>query len=83
MNAATGLIASVRDLAKYDAALDVIVRPTTLSETWANVVVNGAVQPTTMGWFGQTHEGLRIIWQFGVVPDAYSSLILKIPARGT
>jgi CubicO group peptidase (beta-lactamase class C family) len=81
VNASTGLIASVRDLAKYDAALDVIVRPTTLAETWANVVVNGAVQPTTMGWFGQTYDGLRVIWQFGVVPEAYSSLILKIPAR--
>ena len=34
-----------------------------------------------MGWFSQTYEGQRLIWQFGVVPDAYSSLILKIPAR--
>jgi CubicO group peptidase (beta-lactamase class C family) len=81
MDAATGLIASVRDLAKYDAALDVIVRPTTLAETWTNVKINEAVQPTTMGWFGQTYEGQRLIWQFGLVPDAYSSLILKIPAR--
>jgi CubicO group peptidase (beta-lactamase class C family) len=81
VDAATGLIASVRDLAKYDAAMDVIVLPATLAETWSNVVVNGATQPTTMGWFGQTYEGLRVIWQFGVVPDAYSSLILKIPSR--
>jgi CubicO group peptidase (beta-lactamase class C family) len=81
VDAATGLIASVRDLAKYDAALDVIVRPATLTETWTNVTVNGTTQPSTMGWFGQTYEGQRVIWQFGVVPDAYSSLILKIPSR--
>jgi CubicO group peptidase (beta-lactamase class C family) len=81
VDAATGLIASVRDLAKYDAALDIIVRPSTLEETWANVMVNGTAQPTTMGWFGQTYEGQRLIWQFGIAPDAYSSLILKIPAR--
>jgi CubicO group peptidase (beta-lactamase class C family) len=81
VDAATGLIASVRDLAKYDAAMDVIVRPDTLAETWTNIVVNGAAQPTTMGWFGQTYNGVRVIWQFGVVPDAYSALILKIPAR--
>jgi CubicO group peptidase (beta-lactamase class C family) len=81
VDAATGLIASVRDLAKYDAALDIIVRPDTLAETWTNVVVNGATQPTTMGWFSQMYEGQRLVWQFGIVPDAYSSLILKIPAR--
>jgi CubicO group peptidase (beta-lactamase class C family) len=81
IDAATGLIASVRDLAKYDGALDIIVRPDTLAETWTNVVVNGTAQPTTMGWFGQTYEGQRLIWQFGILPDAYSSLILKIPAR--
>lgn len=81
VDATTGLIASVRDLAKFDANLDVLVRPNTLSQIWTNVSVNGTAQPTTMGWFAQTYEGQRLIWQFGIIPDSYSALILKVPER--
>ncbi len=81
MNASTGLIASVRDLAKFDAALDILVRPDTLAFTWTNVTGNGVTFPTALGWFAQTYERERLVWQFGLVPDGYSSLILKIPAR--
>lgn len=83
INAATGLLASVRDLAKYDRALDYanFVRTDTMAQIWTSQVVNGATMPTTMGWFSQTYEGQRLIWHFGVVPDGYSSLILKVPGR--
>lgn len=83
IDAAGGLIASVRDLARFDAALDdhVLVRADTLAQTWASTMVGGAPAPTTMGWFAQTYEGQRLVWHFGLIPDSYSGLILKVPAR--
>lgn len=82
IDASTGLIASARDLAKYDAALDqaLFVRSDTMALTWVNATQNGVALPTTMGWFAQQYEGRRLIWHFGNVPDAYSSLILKVPS---
>ncbi|MGQ0736408.1 MAG: serine hydrolase domain-containing protein [Acidobacteriota bacterium] len=83
IDAASGLIASVRDLAKYDAALDsgVLIRADSLAQVWTNTVANGVVAPTTMGWFAQNFEGHRLVWSFGLIPDAYSALLLKVPAR--
>jgi hypothetical protein len=37
--------------------------------------------PTGLGWFVQNYNGQRLYWQFGNIPGAYSSLILKVPAR--
>src|SRR5688572_26967822 len=36
LNASTGLVASVRDLAKFDSALSTLVRPDTLEKLWTN-----------------------------------------------
>src|SRR5262249_12378271 len=37
--------------------------------------------PMGLGWFVQYYKGERVVWHFGNVPNAYSSLILKLPAR--
>ena len=34
-----------------------------------------------LGWFVQYFRGERVVWHFGYVPNAYSSLILKLPDR--
>jgi hypothetical protein len=34
-----------------------------------------------LGWFVQVYRGERVVWHFGSVPNAYSSLILKLPER--
>ena len=81
INAADGLIASVYDLAKYDKGLDVLLLPETLAASFTNGVANNAPLPTGLGWFVQMYEGERIVWHYGLAPDAYSSLILKVPAR--
>jgi CubicO group peptidase (beta-lactamase class C family) len=84
IDASTGLIASVRDLAKFDAGLDsyVLVRADILTQTWINATsANGVSTPTTLGWFSQIFQRERLVWHFGLVPDAYSGLILKIPSR--
>ena len=81
VNAATGLISTARDLAKFDAGLryNILLEPETLLKAWTPV---GPGFPTGLGWFVQTYNGTPVIWQFGVVPDAFSSLIVKVPARG-
>jgi CubicO group peptidase (beta-lactamase class C family) len=83
INAATGLVSTARDLARFDAALDTfLLLDDTRAQAWTNSTGGNASQlPTGLGWFVQNYRGERIVWHFGLVPDAYSSLILKIPSR--
>jgi CubicO group peptidase (beta-lactamase class C family) len=80
-NAATGLVSTVRDLARFDIGLrlNVLLRPDTQLQAWSPV---GFGFPTGLGWFVQVYNGIPVVWQFGVIPDAYSSLVLKVPTRG-
>jgi hypothetical protein len=39
------------------------------------------VSPHGLGWFVQTYEGRLVVWQFGVVADMYSSLIVTLPQQ--
>lgn len=86
INAATGLVSTVRDLAQFDVALDssVLLLEDTLNAAWTPAMTNGgAAVPFGLGWFVQTYRGERVVWHFGYIPNAYSSLILKLPARHT
>jgi CubicO group peptidase (beta-lactamase class C family) len=80
MDASTGLISTVRDLARFDASFDdgylVARRSVDLAFT-----ASGS-GPFGLGWFVQNYKGYKLVWQFGVWRDAYSSLILKVPDRG-
>lgn len=67
VNAATGLVSSVLDLARFNVALeDGVLLPRHL---------------TTHGWFTQTYNNQPLLWQFGLEHGASSSLILKVPRR--
>ena len=85
MSAAGGLVSTVRDLARLDKDLDlaVLLQAETLAAAWTPVP-DRAGQPTPMGlgWFVQFYRGERVVWHFGQVPNAYSSLVLKLPAKG-
>jgi CubicO group peptidase (beta-lactamase class C family) len=83
VDGAHGIIASARDLAKFDHALDnfLLTRPVLQALSWTNAVQNGVVTPVGMGWFVQTYQGEKVVWQFGNTPDSFSSLILKVPGR--
>jgi CubicO group peptidase (beta-lactamase class C family) len=84
MNAAGGLVTTVRDLAKFDKDLEseLLLRSETRDLAWTPVVNGyGVVTPTGLGWFVQNYRGEQVVWHFGVVPNAYSSLIIKLPAR--
>ncbi len=79
LTASTGVVSTVRDLARFDAALGdgVLLESGTLSRAWEPV----GTMPTGLGWFVQRHNGERVVWHFGLARDAYSSLILKVPGR--
>jgi CubicO group peptidase (beta-lactamase class C family) len=84
MTAAGGLVSTVRDLARLDAALDSngILLQETLDAAWNPVTTpSGFVSPMGLGWFVQSHRSERVVWHFGMIPGAYSSLLLKLPDR--
>ena len=81
-NAANGIVTTVRDFSNFDAALnlndDVLLEVPTLRRAWQPL---GSNLPAGLGWFLQSYNGELIVWQFGVVPNAYSSLVVKVPGR--
>jgi CubicO group peptidase (beta-lactamase class C family) len=83
LTAADGLVTTARDVARFDAALDdlALLRRETLNAAWTQANYTGTPLPTGLGWFVQNYQSEHIIWQFGAVSDAYSALILKMPAR--
>ena len=88
INAIGGLVSTVRDLAKFDKALDAgdnggLLLTDTLVDAWTPAVgLLGTPSPMGLGWFVQYYRGERVVWHFGTVPNAYSSLIVKLPERG-
>lgn len=79
-----GVISTVRDLAKFDAALrqGVLLRGETVAAAWRPPVNRaGESLPYGMGWYNQGHRGETVIWQFGVSERAASALLVHIPSR--
>ena len=85
LTASSGIISTVRDLARFDAALDstILLTEDTLAMAWSNPVNRDrtASLPMGLGWFVQRYGSDPVIWHFGLIPGAYSSLIVKLPAR--
>jgi CubicO group peptidase (beta-lactamase class C family) len=95
IDAGSGLLTTVRDLARFDAALDdlVLLDEESVARMWTVPQVQlppGARLPTfvptlpvplphAQGWFVQTYEGRRLVWQFGRWSGVTSSLVLKVP----
>jgi len=84
VSAATGAISTVRDLARYDGALydAVLLHRETMAAMWSRAqTTEGVAMPTGFGWFVQSYNGQPVYWQFGLMPGAYSSLILRLPEK--
>jgi CubicO group peptidase (beta-lactamase class C family) len=81
-DAAAGIVSTARDLHRFDAALRTLLEPATLADAWTRKTSGTTPLPTGLGWFVQNYRGELIVWQFGVVPNAYSSLMIKAPNRG-
>jgi CubicO group peptidase (beta-lactamase class C family) len=84
INAAAGLVSTVRDLARYDAAIDdhVLMSSSTQLIAWTPFrLAPNREAPYALGWFVQSTIAGRAVWHYGQWPT-FSSLILKLPDRG-
>jgi CubicO group peptidase (beta-lactamase class C family) len=84
IDAAGGLVSTVRDLARLDKELDsgLLLADETREAAWSPAAGrNGHPSPMGLGWFVQFYKGERLVWHFGYVQNAYSSLVLKVPGR--
>jgi CubicO group peptidase (beta-lactamase class C family) len=92
IDAGSGLVTTVRDLARFDAALDdlVLLDEETIARMWTppqaqlpRLPLFGPTLPVPLphaqGWFVQTYEGRQLVWQFGRWTGVTSSLVLKVP----
>jgi CubicO group peptidase (beta-lactamase class C family) len=90
ISATNGLVTTVRDLARFEGAIvpvpDSEVASSLLLQTTLDVAWNpastraGHAAPMGLGWFMQYHRGQKVVWHFGNVPNAYSSLLVRVPA---
>jgi CubicO group peptidase (beta-lactamase class C family) len=82
-DAADGVVTTVRDLERFDVALDsgLLLEQATRALAFTQVLDGGVALPTGLGWFVQGYNGQPIVWQFGQIDGAYSSLIVKVPNR--
>ena len=84
VDAAYGIVSSVRDLARFDRLLGVgpadnlLLLPSTREFAWTRPASH---LPSGVGWFVQSYNGTQVVWQFGTVAGGYSSLIIKVPDR--
>jgi CubicO group peptidase (beta-lactamase class C family) len=84
INAATGLVTTVRDFARFDRALDeeVLLEKDTLGVAWSAATNSRQTAlPTGLGWFVQSYRGGPVVWHFGLITNGYSSLVVKLPSR--
>lgn len=82
--ASAGLVSTVRDLARYDAAIDAHALLSSSSQqiAWTPFrLTSGRESPYALGWFAQSTAAGRAVWHYGQWPT-FSSLILKLPDRG-
>jgi len=84
LSSSAGMISTVLDLAKFDVAMDrnLIVSEESKAAMFAPTISNsGQPLPYGLGWFVQYHDDVKLVWHYGWAPKAYSSLILKVPAK--
>jgi CubicO group peptidase (beta-lactamase class C family) len=83
LNAGAGVVSTVLDLAKFDAAMDrnmIVSQESKEAMFTPTVSSSGQPLPYGMGWFVQEHEGAQLVWHYGH-QSTYSGLILKVPEQ--
>ena len=83
IRAASGVISTVVDLAKYGIALDgrrLLDSAATIGMTTPGRSARGVRRPYAFGWFSQVYLGEQLWWHFGQ-EQSYASLLLWLPQR--
>jgi len=84
IGAAAGLLSTVRDMAKYDIAIDrhAFIKKETQEKAWTPFVSNsGKRLPYGLGWFVMNYHGTRLIWHTGDWGSGFSAFFLKLPEK--
>jgi CubicO group peptidase (beta-lactamase class C family) len=84
IGAAAGLLSTVLDMAKYDAAINrhVFLKKETQEKAWTAFVSNaGQRLPYGLGWFVTDYHGLKLIWHYGHWGTGFSAIYLKVPEK--
>jgi CubicO group peptidase (beta-lactamase class C family) len=82
--ASAGLLSTVLDLAKYDAAIDrhVLLKKETQEKAWTPFVSNtGQRLMCGLGWFVTDYHGTRLVWHCGDWGTGFSAIFLKVPEK--
>jgi len=84
LSAAAGLLSTVLDMAKFDAAIDrhVLLKKATQERAWTPFVSIGRQRlPYGFGWFVEDYHGVRLIWHYGHWGTGFSGIYLKVPEK--
>jgi hypothetical protein len=84
IGAAAGLLSTVQDMAKFDAAIDrhVFLKKETQERAWTAFVSNaGQPLPHGLGWFVTDYSGAKLIWHYGHWGTGFSAIYLKVPEK--
>ena len=84
IGAAAGLLSTVRDMAKYDIAIDrhIFLKKETQERAWTPFFSNGGARlPYGLGWFVTDHDGHKLVWHYGQWGTGFSAMYLKVPER--
>jgi len=84
VGAAAGILSTVRDLAKYDIAIDrhVFLKKETQERAWTPFTSNsGERLPYGLGWFVTDYHGHKLVWHYGQWGSGFSAVYLKVPER--
>ncbi|MBF6025101.1 serine hydrolase [Lysobacter niastensis] len=82
--ASAGLLSTVRDMAKYDQAVDrhELLKAQTLARAWTPFLSNTSQPlPQGLGWYVTDYRGTRLVWHYGHWGTGFSAMYLKIPAQ--
>lgn len=81
LNAGAGLVFSAYDLLLFDEAFDnneFISKETKEKMLKPFELLNKNLSPYGYGWFIQKYKGYTLVWHYGLQPNAYSGLYLKV-----
>jgi len=82
--ASAGMLSTVLDMAKFDAAIDrhVLLKPATQDQAWSHFPSNaGQPLPYGLGWYVRDYEGRKVVWHGGNWGTGFSAIYVKVPER--